>query len=364
MRRELAAMKKQLFPLYLAILTIGSGCSSGDAGNPAPPGRVTNVEVYPVVPRTFVEHFSVPATVVPRRQVDLSMVGGGRVTAVQVDKGDRVEAGQTLLQTDTTSLQAAFDLAAANLEFQTGEFERASRLYEAGSINQSAFAAARLALAQARSERDIARQRLKDATLEAPFTGMITQRHVELGDVLGPGAPAFRLIDADRVKVQVGIPERLVGDFRIGNTVSIELDALPGEVLSGRLEYLAPEASPGVRTFLAEMLLDNHNGMVRSGLMGQARIQRRTFSDALLVPLDALIEGQDGRQLFVVRHDTLAVQRAIDIAATDAGMMVVRRGIDIGDRVVTKGQHELVDGDRVRVTGEYRIDLGPEVSTR
>jgi Cu(I)/Ag(I) efflux system membrane fusion protein len=145
--------------------------------------------------------------------------------------------------------------------------------------------------------------------------------------------------------------------------VSVAFDALPGRQFTGQINYLAPEASPQVRTFLAEIAIDNREGVIRAGIMGNARIQRRTFPDALLIPLDALIESQTGRKVFVVQDDTLAVERAVVVDGSGDDMVVVVSGVQAGERVVTKGQHEIVNGDRVRVTGDYRPSARPEAAT-
>jgi membrane fusion protein (multidrug efflux system) len=351
-------MAKHLGWLALAALAAVPGCGGGDpqaaAQGGGANGKVTNVEVYTVAPRTFTEYLTLPVVVTPYREASLSLVNGGRVARLLADKGDRVDAGRVLLETETEALRAALDLARATLEYQAGEFARNRQLFEAGSIPQAVFDGAKLALAQARSQHDIAQKQYDDATLEAPFGGTITMRNAEVGDVLGPGVPAFRLIDIDRVKVQAGIPERFIEDFRKGNTVTIAFDAIPGREFAGQINYLAPEASSSVRTFLAEIAIDNGAGLIRAGIMGNARIQRRTFPDALLMPLDALIETQFGRKAFVVRDDTLAAERSIRIDGSGEDMVVVTAGVRAGERVVTKGQHGIVDGDRVRVTGEYR----------
>jgi membrane fusion protein, multidrug efflux system len=358
------------FAVWLGLLVAlaASGCaeSQSQAATQAAlaTGKVTNVEVTTVVPRTFTEYITLPVVVNPFREVNLSLVNGGKVSRLLADKGDRVAAGRVLLETDTAVTRATLDLAVANCEFQQGEFDRNRQLFEAGSIPQSAFDAAKLALAQARSQRDIAQQQYDDATLEAPFAGTITMRNVEVGDVLGPAAPAFRLIDVSRVKIQAGIPERFIGDFRLGSTVTVALDAIPGRQFSGQMNYLAPEATDAVRTFLGEIVIDNREGLIRAGTMGNARIQRRTFPEAVVVPLDALIETQSGRKAFVVQGDTVAAERAISVEGSGDDVVVVAAGLRAGERVVTKGQHQIVDGDRVRVTGEYRQPAFQEVPAR
>lgn len=350
--------------LTVVALLVLPGCKKGESQVATIDGKVTNVEVYTVAPQTFTEYIPLPVVVIPYREANLSLVNGGKVNKLFADKGDRVVAGQVLLETETELLRASLALARANLEYQQNEFARSQQLFEAGSISPSAFDAAKLALAQAQSQHEIAKKQCEDATLEAPFSGIITLRNAEVGDVLGPGTPAFRLIDIDRVKVQVGIPERFIKDFRMGNTVSIAFDAIPGKEFTGQINYLAPEATPLVRTFLGEIVVDNREGLIRAGFMGNARIQRRIFPNALLIPLDALIETQTGRKVFVVEGDSLAAERSIAIDGSGEEMIVVTSGLQAGDRVITKGQHELVDGDRVRITGEYRKAASQEVAAR
>lgn len=357
-------MTRYLLGCALSALVALPGCKEGESQVTTIAGKVTNVEVYQVQPRTFTEYVTLPVTVSPYREASLSLVNGGKVTRLLADKGDRVSAGKVVLEAETEVLRASLDLAKANLEFQRAELARSQQLFQAGSIPQSAIDAARLAQAQAQAQHDIARKQYEDATLEAPFSGTITMRSAEQGDVLGPGTPAFRLIDVDRVKVQAGIPERLIEDFRTGNTVTIVFDAMTGRQFAGTINYLAPEASPSVRTFLSEIVVDNREGLIRAGIMGNARIERRTFNDALLVPLDALIETQTGRRVFVVQDDSVAAERAITIDGGGEDLIVVTAGLQSGDRVITKGQHDIVDGDRVRVTGEYRRAAYQEVAAR
>jgi len=346
-----------------ALVAAAPGCKGGKTqGAILNNGKVTNIEVYTVAPRNYTEFITLPVVVTPFREVNLSLVSGGRVMKILADKGDRVQEGKILLETETELLRAAFDVAKANLEYQKGEFARSTQLFKAGSVSQAAFDAAKLAHSQAQSQFDIAKKQFDDATLEAPFSGVITMRNAEVGDVLGQGSPAFRLIDMDRVKIQAGIPERYIEDFRKGNQVTIIFDSMPGKEFPGRINYIAPEADPSVRTFISEIVVENSRGLIRAGIMGNARIQRRVFNDALLIPLDALIETQYGRRAYVVKDDSLASVRNITIDGGGEDMIVVTKGIQAGDRIITKGQHDIVEGDRVRITGEYGKTAKKEAS--
>lgn len=347
-------MRKYLEVAVLAGVVLFAGCKGKDQpAGAAVNQKTTNVEAYTVESSRFVEYITLPVIVNPWREASVALVQGGRVTKILVDKGSRVRQGQVLLETDTETLRANLRTAEANLEYQKNEFERNRKLLESGSITEAVFDTAKLQLAQAQSAYEIAQKQIDDATLEAPFAGVITERHVELGAILGAGTPAFRIIQMDRVKVQAGIPEKYITDFREGNEVSIMFDALPERIFPGRINYIAPESSAQTRTFLTEITVDNRGDLLRAGIMGNARIQQRTYENALLVPLDALIESQMGRRLFVVMQDSIAAEREVTVGSSSGEMIMITSGLQVGEKVITKGQHSIADGDRVRITGAY-----------
>ena len=343
---------KIFLPGVLAVLMVGCGGNrSGEVETYVEP--LTNVEYYVVTPTRFVQNITLPIVVNPEREVNVGLTGGGRVTAIRADKGERVTTGQVLLETDTVLLEAQLDLAAATRAYQESEFARSEQLFQQGAITPAQYDAAKLTLAQARTGYEIANKQLEEATLKAPFGGIITMRNAEVGDMLSPGSPAFRIIAMDRVKIRAGIPERYINEFDVGNRVVISIDAIPGHEFEARINFLSPEASAGVRTFLAEMEVDNRDGLIRAGLMGNAHILRRAVDDALLVPLNATIETDQGPVVFVLRDDDTVELRSIQNLSGNETMIQVA-GLNPGERIVARGQNDLVDGEQVRVTGEYQ----------
>ena len=145
----------------------------------------------------------------PYREVNLGLTTGGKVTKIHVDKGDKVTEGMILLETDDVLLKSSYEQAKANFEFQKKEFARSKKLFEDGSITEAAYDGAELQLEIATSSYQIAKKSYEDATLKAPFPGVITAKNIEVGDILGSGMPAFRIIDVSKVKVQAGIPAKI-----------------------------------------------------------------------------------------------------------------------------------------------------------
>lgn len=346
-------MRKYWGITLLAGMLLFAGCKGKQAVGTVENGKVTNVEVFIAKRDYFVDYLTLPVTVSPWREASVALTQGGRVTKILADKGAHVRMGQGLLETDTDTFRANFRTAEASLAYQKSEFARNTNLFEAGSVSEAVFDAAKLQLAQAESAYDIAKKQLDDATLEAPFGGVITERNAEVGNILGAGTPAFRIIEMDRVKIQAGIPEKYIADFRNGSVVKVVFDAIPGREFPGKITYLAPEAVTQTRTFPAEIAIDNPGGIIRAGIVGNARIQRKVYPNAILVPLDALVETQTGRKLFVALADSTADEREVAVGSGSGDMILITSGLSAGERVVTKGQHGISDGEKVRVTSEY-----------
>ena len=360
MRKNLKFMVLIFAMLSLAI----GGCGQKDTSDSETDvynEKITNVEYMKVEPTTFEENISLPIVVLPNKEIDLGMTNGGRVTKIYIDKGDNVKKGQVLLETDDTILKASHEIAKASLEYQENEFARNEKLLEDGSIAEVQFDSAKLALAQARSTYEITKKNYENATLEAPFSGIVTTKNIEVGDILAPGTPAFRIIDTKAVKVQAGIPEKYIVDFEQGNKVKITIDSIPGREFEGMINYIAPEASPAVRTFLAEMVVDNSDGSIRTGVMGNARIVRNVYKNALMVPMNAITETQKGHMVFVLKDGDIVEERNLKVLGGD-DLMVQVEGIFEGEKIITKGNYDLIDGEKVNVTGEYNYISGEEGS--
>lgn len=350
-------MKNTVQRLFVAVLLIISayGCDKKlKAEIETDFTKVTNVEVYTVTTSSFDDFITLPVVVSPYKEANLGLTSGGRVTKIHVDKGDRVTKDMVLLETDDVLLKAQFKQAEANLAYQKKEFARNKKLFEDGTISPADFDGSELQLVMAQSSYDMAKKQFGDSILKASIAGTVTMRNVEVGEILGPGTPAFRVIDMSKVKVQAGIPEKHIISFKLGNTVTVSLDAIPDKVFKGKINYISPEASPSVRTFLAEMEVDNSRGIIKAGIMGNARILRTVYEDAILIPINAIVEAQEGRSVFVAREDNTAEERTIVLGeGNDDLMVIVTAGVQPGDRVIVKGQQDLVTGESIVITSEY-----------
>ena len=213
----------------------------------------------------------------------------GRVAAVYVDAGQRVGKGQALLTLETDYLKldvqrAEADLArakAAETEARR-EVDRRKGLLANESIPQATFDKAQAGFEQAQAARQsaetglaLARQKVADAIIRSPITGVVDQRKTNPGEHLGEAGVAFVIVQTAPLKLRFSVPERYLAELRAGQTVIARVDPYPGEQFTGRIKTVGGVIDPGTRTFFAEAEFPNSDGRLRPGLFARVELGGR-----------------------------------------------------------------------------------------
>jgi len=259
----------------------------------------------------------------------------------------------------------------ANKKFEAAEAEK--KAAEAGVIA----AEAELALGQARTDAaeadlavaqaltDVARRDLEEldellkyAQLRAPFDGVVTERHVEPGDLVRnaqagsskDGAPLLVVTRIDKVRVRVAVPERDSPLADVGDAAQITLQAIPGRTLAGRVSRVAGVLAPQTRTMLVEIDLPNADGQIQPGMFGQATIALEPPSQRITLPAAAVRHDEQGKSYVYVLNDSnkigvLDIQTGLD----DGQQIEVTSGLSGSERVVGPVLNRLQPGQEVRV---------------
>jgi membrane fusion protein, multidrug efflux system len=209
----------------------------------------------------------------------------GRVAAVYVDAGARVTKGQPLLaleteyfKLDVQRTEADLARAKAGEEDARRDWNRKKGLLANESIPQTTFDKAQAALDQALAGRQsmeaalaLARQKVDDAVIRSPITGVVDQRKTNPGERLGEAGVAFVIVQTAPLKLRFSVPERYLSELRTGQTIVAQVDPYPGEKFTGRVKTVGGVIDPATRTFFAEAEFPNSDGRLRPGLF--ARIE-------------------------------------------------------------------------------------------
>lgn len=349
--------------LVLGVALALAGCGRGDAapqqsgGGPGGRGGMGGgpipVETDTVIIGQIAREVSVSGTVTPIRTVGVNAQLGGALLAVLVQEGDTVPEGRVLARIDDRELQSQLRSAEAAYEVAASALERAEQLIARQVITQPEYERDRTAFEAARSQRDQLLTRVGFAEVRAPVSGVITEKNVEAGDVVGANTRLFNMADISTMVVRVSVSELDVVEMAPGQVVTVTLDAYPGERLSGRIRRIFPAADPGTRLVPVEVEITGAESrrLARPGFLARVTFGLDPHSGALLIPAEAVVSRPGGQGIFVVTEAGTVAFRSITTGSTQAGRVEVVSGVSAGERVVVAGANQLRDGGMIRDMG-------------
>lgn len=287
----------------------------------------------------------------------------GRVTDLEAREGDAVRRGQVLAVISSTELSTA-QLAYLKSVSQRGLAARAAvraqQLLEADVIGAAELQRRQAELAQAEAEVNAARDQLKvlgmggaalerlaetrtinsTAQIVAPIAGTIIDRKVTEGQVVQPADGVFLVADLSNLWAVADVPEQIAASVRPGEAVQLEIAALPGRPLPGRLSYVAPTVSPETRTVRVRMDLPNPQREFRPNMLASMLI-RSAPQWRLTVPADAVVREENRDFVFVRSGENAYRLQAVQLGAEFEGRRVIQSGLREADVIVLDGAFHL-----------------------
>jgi multidrug efflux system membrane fusion protein len=308
--------------------------------------EIFTVAVEPRSAETIQRSIVLQGETVPERSVQVRAETGGRLEAVPVAVGDRVEDGTPLARVAMDDRQARLREAQANLRQKREAFEAQQRLQEQGYQSELNLESARAALESAKAaveriETDIARTRIR-----SPFAGVIDQLHADQGDLVSPGTPVATVVDNDPLKVEIHISEQNIERVSPGEKAEVTVLAT-GRTFSGTVTSIAPRAESGTRTYRAEVTLGNgapaSSGGSATVRIPVDRVQAHRLSPAVLA-LDE--EGRLGVKT-VTADQRVAFQTVEIVRSEPEGVWVT--GLPEQTRLIVRGGGFVSAGEKVKV---------------
>ena len=344
-------------------------CQSKDSETIAEPSAAVdlrpNVRVESVEEQVFVRTLSLPATVFAKRSAILAPKAQGRIESVNVQIGDTVKEGDVLMTIENndyfagyTEASAAYELAQIQAKQATTAATRFKALLEEEAVTQIQWEevdiAAQLAKGQATRAKaglDIATSRLQGTKLKAPFGGIIVERNIEVGEMMGGQAtrPPLQIVDLSSVRIQASIGETDAASLLSDQSGSLEI---PGnhESIPIQLSSINQAVDPIVKTVLVEATLDNSTYALKHHQSATLHLQLN--QNAMAIPRQALLNRQSqSADVFVLIGETVE-KRTVQYGRSETDYVPVFSGISSGDKVLTAGHNRLQDGAEVLVLGE------------
>lgn len=324
----------------------GPGGRGGGGGPPA-------VETAAVETGSIAREIEVTGTVEPLRSVGVNAQAAGALVAVNAEEGDYVQRGAVMARLDARELEAQVASARASWEVARDAFSRAQQLRERQVITQAEFDAARAAEASARASLDQLRTRIGYMVVRAPASGVVTEKLVEVGAVVGAQTRLFAIAEISTLVSRVGVSELDVGSLRAGQSARVMLDAYPGQRFEGRIRRIFPSADPATRLVPVEVALTGEAATAaRPGFLARVGFALGAREGVLLVPASAVV-GQAGAQQVFVVVDGKAERRTVETGLSSEGRVEIVSGLREGEAVVITGSNN------VRNNADVRVVSGP-----
>ena len=332
----------------------------GKDGNAGP--AAIAIEVAAAHQQSLDRTAEVQGALFPREQAVMSSEVEGRVTEVVADFGDKVVAGEVMLKINpreyelrVETAQAALDQARARLANSTARYNRAQALKRASAISAEQFdqLASQLRVDQADTESAdeavaMARKKLGDTEIKAPFSGSVQKRMVSLGEYVAPGKEIYELIATDPIKLRCPMPERFVPLARVGMPVRLTIDADPNALYTGKITRIAPALDESSRTLLIEAEVANPDGALKPGFFAHV-IMDLGHDRALFVPTAAVLRYAGVARVFVVEQGVVRA-REVTTGSVVGDQTEITAGLKAGEHVAVSDVDRLADGTAVSVS--------------
>jgi membrane fusion protein (multidrug efflux system) len=322
------------------------------------------VRVEPVILAPIIEELPLSGSVLSPRSSMLAPQESGLVQRMTVDAGDRVEAGDLLLELDAELTRLELQRLEAMHDEAELMYQDAKRLADEGrrligdkNISKSQFdsrlateAAEEKQLSQLDLQIQMQRVRLEHHTLRAPFAGVIGFKNTEVGQWLGAGSSAFQLVQMDPLRVQARVPERYFGEVQAGTRVTISVDAFPGDQIVAGVDSVVAVSDVNTRSFVARMDIPNSDWRLAPGMSAHLvfSLGGAHSKPVLQVPADAIVRRADGSLVVWVVRDDTAQSVPVALGRRNNSRVEVRSDeLREGDLTVTLGNESLRAGQNI-----------------
>ena len=343
--------------LALAALAGGAlagGCSNGkakDEDGAAEKVAAVPVETQPLKRAEMVAVYSGTAPIEAHEEAQVVAKVGGEVRQIFVEEGDTVREGQMLARLDGDRLRLELAKTDANLKKLDRDYRRTLDLAERGLVPKTTAENLKYDLDALSAAYDSAKLELSYTEIRAPIPGVVSARHIKVGNTIRPNDPTFTVTDLDPLVAYVHVPEKEFRKIAPGQTAEVVVDALGGDRFVGSISRISPTVDSQTGTFKARVEVEDGSRRLKPGMFARVNIVYERRQAALQLPRTAILDA-DGQQSVYVVDDGKAQQRVIRTGLANGGWIEVLDGLEGNERVVTVGQAGLRSGTPVKIVGE------------
>jgi RND family efflux transporter MFP subunit len=343
---------------FFTLMTI-IGCSSHEESAPITKMESITVETLNVSSSNTMSSFSVSGNVQPKKEANISTRMMGYITGINAEVGDYITKGKVLVNISNSDLQAKLGQVKANItQAEAGvqnakkDYDRISTLYEQSSVTQKElddisthYNMAKAGLEAAKQMENEVKSQFAYTRITAPFSGTITAKYANSGDLANPGMPLLTIAKTGQYQVVAMVPENQISSIKTGQKATIWLKSIEKEI-NGIVNEIAVSSSNTGGQFIVKLNLDKHDQKLYAGMFTTVSFEgnQDKQQETILIPENSLVKKGGLKGVYTVGADNVAILRWLRIGRKYGDNYEVLSGLSKGDKLIISSQSRLYNG--------------------
>jgi len=352
--------------VLLAIVIILLGCgreevlSKKDIAIPVTLDKVKSMDVHHIIKQV--------GTLEANETVMVKSEAKGKIKQIFFEEGKRVKEGEILVKLDDAKIRAEIESIESRIVQLQARLVNTKRnvlrnkdLLKDGVITQKEYddiltqkEVGEATIKEAEANLSLAKEQLKDTSINSPFNGFTSERLVSIGDYIGVGDAIVKVVQTDPLKLAFRIPEKYARSIKIGKRVQVAVEAYPDDEFFGTIYFISPDIDTSTRTFLVKAKIPNQDNKLNPGMFANATITTEIHHHAMVIPWEALVVKENETYVFRIDSD-IARKVPVKIILVFEGQAEVDGDLSPGACVVKEGKFSLKDGYRISEKGKQTV---------
>jgi len=319
-----------------------------EASAPPAVSQSIPVEAVQARPVALEDNISVSGSTVPNEEVIITSEVPGKIDQILFKEGTNVRKGATLIRLDNTELLAERERLQVQRNLNSKIAERLKALYDKEGVSLQEYEVAEAEVEKVAAEIALIDAQLEKRVIKAPFSGRLGLRMASEGSYISPGTPIVNLVSINPIKLEFNVPEKYVGTLDVGSSVSFQLSGADKNY-EAKVIAREPNVDADTRTLRLKAAAPNPGGGILPGTFARVSVNLSEFSDAIMIPTQALMPELNTNKVFVVKNGK-AEMRDVATGIRQEKQIQITSGLMPGDTVITTGLLQLSAGAPVQIT--------------
>lgn len=307
-----------------------------------------NVIALNIQTTTIEDSLNLPGVISPWEDLLVNTEVSGQIIEVPVKEGDLVVKGQVLARIDKRDYENRLAQTEAAYNLAKLEYDRFLKLSKMKATSEAELDSSLARLKEKKADLASDKLNLERTLIIAPMSGYINRLDAKVGFLVNRPDPIAQILDTNKVKVEIGIPESDIEAIQKLEEARITVEALGGETFIGKKIFLSRQPDASSRVYNLKLAVNNPQGQLRPGMFCRVELVKHRYEEAVSIPLYAVISRRK-EQFVYIANNSKAHYRKVELGILDGWQVQITDGLQVGDQVIIVGHRSLEDGQLISI---------------